>query len=119
MGWAERFFQFDSELEQAMSAIGGLVDSQAKIETHLTELVRIDAAIVASEARFKADKVGSIELTKGGELRLLRSRGRQEVGRMSSLLGVEPKHDVFSGSAPSHRATRWGARGARGFLPQG
>lgn len=119
MGWAERFFQFDSELEQAISAIETKPAAEAKVRIHLAEFVRIDAAIVAAESRFKAKKVGSIELTMGDELMRLRSRGRQEVGRMASLFGVEPKHDVYAGYLPSRRASRWGQAGGGNYRMQG
>lgn len=118
LGWSAKHFQFDSELEQSISAVEAKPDTEAKIIAQLVELARIDAAIVACEARFKAAQVGSIKLTMGNELALLRSRGRQEVGRTASTMGVEARHDVFSGSLPRNRSTRWGQTGS-GYKAQG
>lgn len=119
MGWSARFFQFDSELEQAMNALDSKPDTEQLIRDLIAECQRIDTAIVNAENRFKAAAVGSIKLTLGNELALLRSRGRQFSGRMAATLGVEVRHDVWSGTTPSHRATRWGVYGAGNYQVQG
>ena len=119
MGWSARFFQFDSELEQAMNALDSKPDTEALIQTLITECQRIDTEITAAESRFKAAAVGTIKLTMGNELALLRSRGRQFSGRMASTLGVEVRHDVWSGSAPTGRASRWGMSGGGNYQRQG
>ena len=119
MGWSARFFQFDSELEQAMNALDSKPDTEQLVRDLIAECQRIDAAITTAENRFKAAAVGSIKLTLGNELALLRSRGRQFTGRLSATLGVEVRHDVWSGTAPGHRATRWGAMGGGNYQRQG
>jgi len=111
LGWSERFHQFDSELEQAIAALETLPAAETRIVELVAECQRIDASITAAEARLKALKVGSIELTGGGEIEMLRGRGRQAVGRMASLLGVEVRHDAFAAHAPRARATRTGMVG--------
>lgn len=108
MGWSARFFQFDSELEQAMNSLDANPDTEAVIVTLIGECQRIDTAIVAAEGRFRADAVGSITLTQGRELELLRSRGRQFSGRIASVLGVPIRHDVWSGTGPKMTASRYG-----------
>lgn len=105
LGWPERFHQTDSSLEQAMLAIDTKPDAQTLIEAELTRLASIDTKIDDSANRFKAMKVGSIELPGGLELGLLRSQGRAAVGRIASILGVNVRHDVFSGTGPTSFAT--------------
>lgn len=111
LGWSERFHQFDSGLEQAMAALETRPSAEAGVIVILGELARIDTAIVNAEARLKALKVGSIELTGGGEIGMLRDRGRQNVGRLSTVLGVEVRNDVFSGALPNQRASADGMVG--------
>lgn len=110
MGWSARFAQTDTALERAMSAIDGMPAELDKLRAHLTELARIDAALVACEARFKADQVGSITLSQS-ELRRLRSRGEERLGRMATLLGVEVRDNPFSPDLPRFRAGRTGPIG--------
>jgi len=106
MGWSARFAQSDTALERAMSAIETFPDDEAKARTHLVELARIDAAITACEARFKAAKVGSITLADD-ELHKLRSRGEERLGRLATLLGVEVRNSPFQPTLPSFRSS-WG-----------
>lgn len=110
MGWSARFAQTDTALERAMSAIEGMPADLDLLRVHLTELARIDAAIEACEARFKADQVGSITLSQT-ELSRLRSRGAERVGRMATMLGVEVKDNPFSPDLPRWRAGRTGPIG--------
>lgn len=107
LGWSGRFAQTDTALERAMSAIDGMAADLALLRAHLTELARIDAALLACEARFKADKVGTIELSQS-ELSRLRSRGAERVGRLATLLGVEVRDNPFSPDLPRWRAGRTG-----------
>lgn len=63
----------------------------------LALLADVDAKIKDAPKRFKADKVGSIELNRS-EVAQLRSLGRQYASRMAAILGVEKRVDVFSPS---------------------
>lgn len=110
LGWSERFHQFDSELEQAMSALETRPAAEAGVISLLGECERIDQAITAAEGRLKATTVGAIQLNTM-EINQLRGRGRQFVGRIASILGVEVRNDVFSEALPSARATRFGMAG--------
>jgi hypothetical protein len=110
LGWSERFHQFDSGLEQAMSALETRASAEAGVISMLVECVRIDTALIAAEKRLKASEMGPITLN-GGEIEQLRDRGRQFVGRIASILGVEVRNDVFSGGPPSARATADGMAG--------
>lgn len=101
LGWSGRYFQTDSQLEQALLAIAA--ETQLLVEAEITNLTTIDAALSSSSLRthFKAEQVGSITLQGADELELLRSQGRQAVGRIAAMLGVEVRHDAFAGAAPS------------------
>lgn len=118
-GWSARFFQFDSELEQAMNALDSKPDTEALIQSLLVECARIDAAIISSaENHFKALEVDSIKLNPM-ELERWRSRGRQFSGRILQTLGVEAgPNDPWSGSMPKQRHSRWGYTGG-GYQMQG
>jgi hypothetical protein len=125
LGWSERFFQFDSRLEQAMNAIDqqvitGDTSGYDLIIAQIAECTTVDTAMDDARNRFKAAKVGSIELQGPIELALLRSQGRQAAGRIASLLGVPILHDVFSGTGPREFASRAGyANGMSNAFPHG
>lgn len=118
MGWSARFHQFDSALEQALAALETTPAEQAGVLGFVAECQRVDAAITAAETRLKATTVGTIDLN-GAEINQLRDRGRQFVGRIASVLGVEVRNDVFSGNAPSSRATVGGMAGGGNWQMQG
>jgi hypothetical protein len=115
LGWGARFAQFDSALERAMDAIdsGPFAETEDRVREHLTELARIDAALVAAEARLKADVVGSITLNRQ-EIQTLRSRGAERVGRLATALQVEVRDNPFSPDLPRFRGTPYGPRGGGG-----
>lgn len=110
LGWSARFAQTDTAVERAMSAIEGMPDDLALARVHLTELARLDAAITACEARFKADQVGSITLSQT-EISRLRSRGAQVVGRLATLFGVEVRDNAFAPDLPRWRGGHGGPIG--------
>lgn len=118
MGWSERFHQEDSALEQAMSALETRTSAQAGVVALLGQCVRIDDSITAAEKRLKATEMGPITLN-GGEIGQLRDRGREFVGRIASILGVEVRNDVFSGNLPSGRASALGMVGGGNRQMQG
>ncbi len=115
LGWSERFHQTDSRLEQSMNALDSSQsdDARAYVITALTSLADIDTRLTDALSRLKALKVGSIELPGPGEIGMLRSEGRKFAGRIASILGVEIRHDVFSGAGPNAYAS-WG-----GMVPLG
>lgn len=118
MGWSARFAQTDNALSNAISAIESMASDMAQVRVHLAELARIDAAIVACEARFKADQVGSITLSQS-ELSRLRSRGAQVVGRLATLLGVEVRDNAFAPDLPRWRGGHGGPLGGGNYQLQG
>lgn len=118
-GYQARFGQFDGDVERAINAIGSgdHAATETLVRTQLTELERIDAAIVAAEGRFKAAEVGSIKLNPG-ELGQLRSRGEQTVTRLALLIGVEVRVNVFRAGS-GYRAGAHGPSGGGNAQRQG
>lgn len=104
LGWSARFHQFDSRLEQAMSAVENDAESEAQItETQanhgiLANIEAIATEVTAARARLKADKVGSILLRKE-EIRQLRKEGDSWVEELAKLLGVETRNGGRFGGA--------------------
>jgi len=110
LGWSARFVQFDRALDGAFEAIATTPEQEAEVVIDLDECIRLDAAIVAAEARLKATSVGPIDLN-GGEIGALRARGRTHVGRIATALGVEVREDSFGPDLPRFRAGPWGPSG--------
>lgn len=122
-GWPARFHQTDSRLEQAMNAIDTLGNSDDPTFTDLVALLAaladIDTRLTAAYPRIKALKLGSIDLPGTMEIGLLRSEGRRLAGRLASIMGVEIRHDVFSGNGPRSYATSSGPSGGGNLPPLG
>lgn len=118
LGWTARFSRVDTALERAISAIETMPDDEARVREHLTELARIDAAIVACEDRLKASQVGSITLNRA-ELTQLRSRGEERVGRLATAFGVEVRNNPFRPGPPRWRGSFGGPIGGGNSQMQG
>jgi len=112
LGWSERFHQFDSGLEMAIRAIDGdpATPAATRVLGLIDECKRIDTALVQAERRLKAVSVGPIDLN-GAEISQLRDRGRQFVGRIATILGVEVRNDIYGAGLPSTRASAMGMTG--------
>lgn len=121
LGWSARFHQTDSRLEQAMSAVD--MESSGATNTIcvalLASLADIEAKLLDAHNRLKAMQVGSITLPGKNELGLLRSEGRRFAGKLAATLGVEVRHDVFSGSGPREFASADGNVGGGNFYRHG
>lgn len=122
LGWSARFHQFDSRLEQAMSAI----DTEPEHELQITDtlanngiLANIDdvqSKLRAAHARLKADKVGSILLRKE-ELGQLRAEGDRWVRDLARLLGVEVRNGgLFGGASIQTFAGHGGMYGGGNYI---
>jgi hypothetical protein len=123
LGWSARFHQFDSRLEHAMSAI----DTEPEHEAQITNLIGdappgllalledIDAKLLSSHSRLKADVVGSIKLNRREQKQLYRE-GRRHTGRLASILGVEVRQDVYSGVGPTTFASHGGMGGDGNYI---
>lgn len=118
LGWSARFHQFDSRLEQAMNA----VDDEPTDDTHTLILNTLSAmdtlmntTIPDAYNRLKALKVGDIDLPSHGEIMMLRSEGRRLGGQIAACLGVETRHDVWSGVGNKSFAGFGGPEGGNVF----
>lgn len=100
LGWSARFHQSDSRLEQAMNAVDMELtdDTRDLILANLAAMDELNSRIVGAYTRLKALKVGTIELSGFGEIGMLRSEGRRLGGQVAACLGVETRHDVWSGT---------------------
>lgn len=106
LGWPARFYQAEPALEQSMNALDQSDDAtHGVVISLLASLADVDAKLVDAHNRLKAKKVGSIELMEDKEVQMLRSEGRRFAGRLAAVLGVEIRHDVFSGMGPSFDET--------------
>ncbi len=95
LGWSARFHQFDSRLEQAMTALDTEPDSEALVIAEVAACKAVDAEIDGAHPRLKARKVGSIGLWGWEEITALRREGQRHVDRIASTLGVEVRTKVF------------------------
>ena len=117
LGWSARFHQMDSRLEQAMNAVDmePTDDTRNLIVANLTAMDGLNTRIVDAYNRLKALKVGSIDLPSHGEIGMLRSEGRRLGGQVAAALGVETRHDVWSGSGNKSFAGPNGPEGGNTF----
>lgn len=84
-----------------MSSLATLPDHEAQVVSLIASLKQVDTDLLAARGRYRADKVGSIELNRA-EPSQLRKDGRQFVTRLCSVLGVERGNDVFGGGGASN-----------------
>ena len=104
LGWSARFHQFDSRLEQAMSAVGTDADHELQITDTLTNdgiLANIDdiqTKLRDAHARLKANVVGSIVLRQQ-EVTQLKKEGDRWVLDLARILGVETRGGGLFGGA--------------------
>lgn len=116
LGWQARFAQFDSALERAFAAIGGNPDFAEEENTARALLVKIqgiEAEIDAAHGRFKADKVGSIELNRREILQLV-DRGESYIGQLARCMGVPVKGRALRGDLSTWGESPWGPAGDGG-----
>jgi len=112
LGWQARFAQFDSALERAFAAIGGgsFPAEEDQARALLGKIQAVEAEIDAAHARFKADKVGSIELNRR-EVQQLVERGESYIGQLARCMGVDVKGRALRADLPSYVASPWGPTG--------
>ena len=119
LGWSARFQQTDSRLEQAMSSIATVPDSETLVIAGIASCKDIDTKLLTAHGRIKAMAVGSIDLPGPMEIRMLRSEGRRHASRMAHTLGVEIRHDAFSPGPYRGQAGYGGVRSGGNYAPQG
>lgn len=101
LGRPARFYQVDTDLENAMASIDGDPNAVVEVQALLARCADIDTKLAAADARQKLTVAEDIEFAGTRELIALRSQGRQAVGRIAAIFGVGIGHDVFSPSAPT------------------
>lgn len=95
LGWNARWVQFDSALERAFAFVdnqstGGDTSSEDQARTLLGKIQTIENEIDSSRSRFKANRVGPIELNRA-EVAQLIGRGESYIGQLARVFGVEVK----------------------------
>jgi hypothetical protein len=120
-GWAARFWQTDSRLEQALNSLESKPEEETLVVSLLASLADIDTRLTAAYKRLKAAAVGKITLPGQLEVMTLRSEGRRFSGRLATTLGVAIRQDVWSGSGPSRFASASGmfGGGSDNYVRQG
>lgn len=117
LGWQARFAQFDSALERAFAAIGGgsFPSEENEARALLAKIQTVETEIDAARSRFKADKVGTIELNRR-EVNQLVERGESYIGQLARCMGVDVKGRALRADLPNFTASPWGPAG--GGFPQ-
>ena len=95
LGWSARFHQFDSRLEQAMSALATEPEHEQQVIDLLADVASMKTKLTDSHNRLKASKVGSIDLNPM-EVQWLRKEGARFCNEIASILGVGIRHNIFS-----------------------
>lgn len=119
LGHHGRFLQTDEALEKALESLGAKPAYQAEVVALLGKCDEIDIAIQSMLPRFRATKVGPLELDGAMELDRLRSIGRQYSSQIAALLGVEMRHDAWAGAGVAHSSGWHGPQGGGGMIPFG
>lgn len=101
LGYSGRFYQTDSQLEQAMAAIND-ADLEARIAEVIAQLEAVDAKRADVRSRAGILQVDEIVFQDGkaAGLDALRSEGSMLVGRLAALFGVPVRRNPFSTSVP-------------------
>jgi len=104
LGYQGRFYQVDSKLEQAMSAIDD-ADLETRINAVIVELDAIDARRSAVRVNGGIAQVDEVQFQPGNaSLNAIIAEGSMLVGRLAALFGVEVRHNPFSTSAATGSA---------------
>lgn len=107
LGWSAFYAQTDSALNNAFGALETEPEMEALVISILTDLEAIEVKLIDAHKRLKAIRVGTIGLDEPRgqsyrELSGLRWEGMRLTGKLSSIMGVERRHNVFgSGSGPA------------------
>jgi hypothetical protein len=111
LGYPSLFRYLNTRLEGTFTALDAV--AEARIQTLLTALdaldVELTSAFTSSAGIKKVDEVEFFPAGSGekGQIGWMRSRGRELVGRLSIILGVEKYADYFGESGyPGDQYTR-------------
>ena len=104
LGWSARFHQYDSRLEQAMSALATETEAELLVTDTLTNngiLANVDdiqTKLRDSHKRIKASVAGDITMNRS-EIKQLKKEGSRWVDDLARLLGVETRQGGLFGMA--------------------
>lgn len=100
LGWGARFWQLQTRLEAAMSAVETtLPDETVLIQSYLTQLTSIDTQITSALNTVGVTKVDEIGLDSDQGLQHLRREGARLVEAIAHVLQVEIKKNYYHTSA--------------------
>lgn len=99
LGWGARFWQLQTRLELAMSAVENtLPDETQKIQDILVVLTDVDAKISDALGTVGVTGVSSIHLDSDQGIGHLKAEGRRQVEAIASILQVQIKKNYYGGS---------------------
>lgn len=98
LGWPSRYRDSDSALEQAL----GYVDTDDVLQAAITgsilpSLQDIDSRLEGALCRLQFSAAAEVT-TNAMEIVWLRAEGRRHVNRLSSLMAVPVREDVYAGA---------------------
>lgn len=96
-GWGSRFTLTETRLENAMDAVGGIAEDQAKIQAILTSLTTIDTQITSALETAGVTGVSSIKLDSDQGISHFKAEGRRLVEAIASILQVPIKKNYYGG----------------------
>jgi hypothetical protein len=97
LGWGARFWQLETRLESAMSAVElNLPDETALIQATLVSLTDIDTMITAALGTVGVTGVSTIHLDSDQGIGHLKSEGRRLVEGIAIILQVNIKKNFYA-----------------------
>lgn len=87
-------------LQRALDGLSSRPEAEPRIVADLDELAAIDAQIRKVRVIAMATQDGAVQTRGAYSLSVIRSMGRQLVGRLASFLEVPIKRDMFGPGAP-------------------
>lgn len=99
LGWGARFWQIETRLESAMSAVESECPEEAlKIQGILVSLTDIDTKITDALGTVGVTGVDVIHLDSDQGIRHLRAEGRRLVEAIATILQVGIKRNYYGGT---------------------
>jgi len=93
-------FEDSGPSQRAIDSLSAFPEAEPIVRDLLTDIDAADARLRQSRVTALATQDGAIQTRAAYALGVLRSHGRQVVGRLSSFLAVPIKRDMFAAGAP-------------------